>query len=154
MRYITLQEATKFCSYSQEYLSLRARKGKLKAAKVGRNWHTTREWIEEYVAKQIIKQVEPPRNLPMFSADADMWEDGRPEEIKAQNAFLQKLQFATAFAMVIVLIGVSIVQGLEEIRTTALQQKIWTAGFLAGTYGAETGKVFQEYIRWLVMLVI
>ena len=49
--YISLQDATKFCSYSQEYLSLRARQGKLKAVKLGRNWVTTREWIEKYIAK-------------------------------------------------------------------------------------------------------
>ena len=46
--YISLQEATKYCSYSQEYLSLRARQGKLKAVKIGRNWLTKREWVEDY----------------------------------------------------------------------------------------------------------
>ena len=48
MEYITLKEATKFCSYSQDYLKLRARQGKLKAVKIGRNWLTKKEWIEEY----------------------------------------------------------------------------------------------------------
>ena len=36
--YISLEEAMKYCEYSQEYLSLRARQGKLKAIKIGRNW--------------------------------------------------------------------------------------------------------------------
>ena len=49
--YISLQEATKFCNYTQEYLSLRARSGKLKAAKFGRNWVTKKEWVAEYVGK-------------------------------------------------------------------------------------------------------
>ena len=49
--YISLTEATKFCNYSQEYLSLRARAGKLKAVKLGRNWATTEEWIQDYIAK-------------------------------------------------------------------------------------------------------
>jgi hypothetical protein len=49
--YISLQEATKFCDYSQEYLSLRARQGKLKVLKFGRNWVTKKEWIEEYLQK-------------------------------------------------------------------------------------------------------
>ncbi len=49
--YITLQEAVKYCSYSQEYLSLRARQGKLKALKFGRNWITKKEWLEEYLKK-------------------------------------------------------------------------------------------------------
>lgn len=49
--YISLQEASKSCSYTQEYLSLRARQGKLKSAKFGRNWVTTREWLSEYIKK-------------------------------------------------------------------------------------------------------
>ncbi len=50
-KYISLQEATQFCNYSQEYLSLRARQRKLKAIKIGRNWVTTKEWVREYLKK-------------------------------------------------------------------------------------------------------
>jgi Fic family protein len=46
--YISLKEATKYCNYSLEYLSLLARKGKLPAIKFKRNWMTTREAIEDY----------------------------------------------------------------------------------------------------------
>jgi Fic family protein len=46
--YITLKEATKYCDYSLEYLSLLARKGRLPAVKFQRNWMTTREAIENY----------------------------------------------------------------------------------------------------------
>jgi Fic family protein len=46
---ISLNEATKYCDYGQEYLSLLARRGKLYAIKINRNWMTTREAIEEYV---------------------------------------------------------------------------------------------------------
>jgi Fic family protein len=46
--YISLNEATKYCDYSLEYLSLLARKGKLPAVKFKRNWMTTKEAIEEY----------------------------------------------------------------------------------------------------------
>ena len=49
--YISLQEAAKHCGYSQEYLSLRARQGKLKAVKFGRNWVTKEEWFKEYLEK-------------------------------------------------------------------------------------------------------
>ena len=48
-KYISLQEASKFCDHSQEYLSLRARHGKLKSVKLGRNWVTKRIWLEEYL---------------------------------------------------------------------------------------------------------
>jgi len=47
--YISLKEATKYCEYSMEYLSLLARTGKLPAVKIQRNWLTTIEAIEEYV---------------------------------------------------------------------------------------------------------
>jgi hypothetical protein len=49
--YISLLDASKICDYSQEYLSLRARQGKLQATKLGRNWVTTREWLDEYIKK-------------------------------------------------------------------------------------------------------
>src|SRR3989338_9628534 len=51
IHYILLKDAAQFCSYSQEYLSLRARQGKLRATKIGRNWVTTHTWILEYVER-------------------------------------------------------------------------------------------------------
>ncbi|MCL5667079.1 MAG: helix-turn-helix domain-containing protein [Patescibacteria group bacterium] len=41
--------------YSAEYLSLLARKGRLKAVKIGRDWLTNEEAIKEYVQKQVKK---------------------------------------------------------------------------------------------------
>ncbi len=46
---IPLKDAAQYCDYSAEYLSLLARKGKLSAVKLNRNWVTTREAVEEYV---------------------------------------------------------------------------------------------------------
>jgi len=73
--YISLQEAAKHYEYSQEYLSLRARQGKLKAVKFGRNWVTKKEWLKEYLEKveeynnnnknHFQKLVSPPKNLPV-----------------------------------------------------------------------------------------
>jgi len=75
--YISLQEATKYCLYSQEYLSLLARQRKLKSVKIGRNWVTKKEWLISYLKtvngdfknnKRIIKEkkeIEPPNNLPI-----------------------------------------------------------------------------------------
>jgi len=48
---ISLTEATKYCNYSQEYLSKLAKEGRLDAHKMKRNWVTTKKAIEEYVAK-------------------------------------------------------------------------------------------------------
>lgn len=50
-QYISLTEAAKCCDYSQEYLSLRARQGKLEAMKFGRNWVTKKEWLKQYIAR-------------------------------------------------------------------------------------------------------
>lgn len=47
--FITLREVTAYCDYSQEYLSLLARKGRLAAVKIGKDWMTTKEAIEEYI---------------------------------------------------------------------------------------------------------
>ena len=66
-KYISLYEASTLCSYSQDYLSLRARQGKLKAIKIGRNWMTTVEWLTEYTAhnngngdNSLNKNINPP----------------------------------------------------------------------------------------------
>jgi len=47
--FITLKEATKYCDYSREYLSLLSRKGRLASIKIGKDWMTTKEAIEEYL---------------------------------------------------------------------------------------------------------
>jgi len=49
--YITLAEAAKGTPYSQEYLSLLARKGHLDALKIGRNWRTTAGAVAAYRAE-------------------------------------------------------------------------------------------------------
>lgn len=46
--WILLRDAAKEVSYSQEYLSLLARTGRLEAVKRGRTWYTTRRAIEKY----------------------------------------------------------------------------------------------------------
>ena len=50
-RYISLKEAEKITGYSANYLGLRARQGKLRAIKIGRDWFTTQEWLKEYVKR-------------------------------------------------------------------------------------------------------
>lgn len=46
--YITLAQASKICLYSQEYLSLLARKGRLDAIKFGRNWMISKKALKAY----------------------------------------------------------------------------------------------------------
>jgi Fic family protein len=47
--WIPLREAAEGSRYSQEYLSLLARKGRLEAIKRGRVWHTTRRALKAYL---------------------------------------------------------------------------------------------------------
>lgn len=49
---ISLAEAAEGTPYSQEYLSLLARRGKLPAQKAGRNWFTTTDAVSQYVRQQ------------------------------------------------------------------------------------------------------
>lgn len=47
-QWISLAQAIEGTSYSQEYLSLLARQGRIEAIKRGRNWYTTRKAVKEY----------------------------------------------------------------------------------------------------------
>ena len=47
--FMPLSEAAKLTGYTPEYLNLRARQGKFKAKKIGRNWHTKKEWLDEFL---------------------------------------------------------------------------------------------------------
>lgn len=48
-KYAPLREICKGSPYSQEYLSLLARRGKIEAVKFGRNWYSTKEAIKRYM---------------------------------------------------------------------------------------------------------
>jgi len=176
MVYISLQEASTLCPYSQEYLSLRARQKKLKGVKIGRNWATTREWIEEYLVKsEEYKKlngnhrvvVDPPRNLPIYDPEADMWEDDIPEDIERQKAFQRKFQFALATSLVAALFLVSIFQGREQVFRVAervspivissvasLHGAVNEKGFAIGNemksyFAASIGEIAKSYVAWL-----
>ncbi|MCK5450523.1 MAG: Fic family protein [Candidatus Omnitrophica bacterium] len=51
-KYRPIREIYKGTPYSQEYLSLLARRGKLEAVKYGRNWYTSKEAVKEYMKEQ------------------------------------------------------------------------------------------------------
>jgi len=48
---ISLAEAAEITGFAQQHLSLLARRGKLWAVKIGRNWLTTKEAVKEYMAQ-------------------------------------------------------------------------------------------------------
>ncbi|KKQ67540.1 MAG: Fic family protein [Parcubacteria group bacterium GW2011_GWA2_38_27] len=136
-KYISLHKATTYCQYSQEYLSLRARTGKLKAVKLGRNWMTKKEWLDEYVAtveqykeyidecierkenkingaeafKSFTKKIAPPENLPI----GELGFFGKIQEVifnfPSSEFFKNQLGFGFATALVSVLIVAGCVFG-------------------------------------------
>ena len=65
---ISLMEASTLCNYSQEYLSLMARKGKIGAVKKGRNWVISRRVLLAYVEEH--KADVGGNNRGQFSEDA------------------------------------------------------------------------------------
>lgn len=66
---ISISEAAKLSRYSKEYLSLRARTGKLKAARVGRNWITTRQALVTYIKEQKAKAARQANRLGQIESD-------------------------------------------------------------------------------------
>lgn len=49
---LTLKEAAELSPYSADYLNLLARKGKIRASKIGRDWLITKADLFEYLEKQ------------------------------------------------------------------------------------------------------
>ena len=165
-----MQEATKYCHYSQEYLSLRARSGKLKSLKFGRNWVTKKDWLKEYIGQaeeyknglnnrsnnQIHKVkvvVAPPDNLSVETAI---------NPIRLPISFWGlRTGFLAAFVFALLLS--SIVFGKESLEKStenlndganlALRKIIKNSSYLPAAISPEsfqtTFDVFKNYIRWL-----
>ena len=47
---------------TQEHLALLARRGRLKARKVGRDWLTTKAAVEEYLGNAFLRSRDPRKN--------------------------------------------------------------------------------------------
>jgi len=75
-KWLSMQEASKRCSYSQEYLSLLARRGKILSQKIGRNWYTTEEALRDYLQKQNLIFALPKKIIGRLAAQAGL----TPEE--------------------------------------------------------------------------
>ena len=168
--YISLQYAAQLCKYTQEYLSLRARQGKLKAVKRGRNWRTTKEWLDGYIetttefkrkqAKEIIqnatermKQAAPPENLPCEFSQEIIRESSRGDTSLLKD-FWEMLRQTPSFQFA----GTSVATGLLLIGALAYGYGIFPAKIQETNYivqnfseGFETGskKVANESWRTL-----
>lgn len=61
-KYISLREAAWLYGCTQRHMNLMARKEKLRAIKIGRNWFTTLKWLKEYMVS-----LEGKRKMSIFS---------------------------------------------------------------------------------------
>ena len=84
--FISLQEATKYCSYSQPYLRLRARQGKLKAVKFGKSWFIRKEWLAHYLDTRAIRSL---KEINLFSSFASARTEAR--RVKKRTKFSSPL---------------------------------------------------------------
>lgn len=144
LRYISLQEATKYCGYSQEYLSLRARQGKLKSVKFGRNWVTTKKWLEKYL-KEIEKYNNNFKDKKAFSLIENLPTISEPSlEISELNIF-------PSLTLIVILIFILIFCGILFAPSYFL--KTGGDSQLAAVVAQEilkyTFDTFKEYGQWV-----
>ena len=101
-------------NYSQDYISLLCRRGKMKGEKLGRNWFTTKEWMDNYINRtngsgEIIIPVRV-ENAPENAAKTN---DANQE---SADSFLltKKLMLATIIFSVLISMLVFLQQGVAE----------------------------------------
>ncbi|MCK4859194.1 MAG: hypothetical protein KAS87_01405, partial [Candidatus Omnitrophica bacterium] len=88
--YISLFEAAKISGYAQDYLSLLCRQGKLKGEKIGRNWVTTYQWLDEYQQNLISDMVSEKKSI-MPKKDFKQIESIE-RIIEKKNKFLKRIK--------------------------------------------------------------
>jgi hypothetical protein len=59
---INLKEASQICGLSRDHLRRLMENGAIQGKKIGRDWITTKYYIEDYLNKKI-KPGRPPKNL-------------------------------------------------------------------------------------------
>ncbi len=63
---LSLKDAAELTPYSADYLNLLARKGKLRARKIGRDWLITRADLFEYLKRQHVESQSRIRQLSKY----------------------------------------------------------------------------------------
>ena len=63
---LSLKEAAELTPYSADYLNLLARKGKIKARKIGRDWLITKSDLFDYLHKQQVESKSRFRQLSKY----------------------------------------------------------------------------------------
>ena len=145
--YISLQDATEFCDYTQEYLSLRARQGKLKALKFGRNWVTKEDWLKEYLGK--VEEYE--NHMPRLAKRDES------NRVQIKHSFFLKPIFSLGLFFILFVANVALgTEGLSQVFATAdpfvlkiaeNSGLVFKSGKTIFTFGKEgAGIVFSDII--------
>lgn len=84
--YISLAEASRTTGYTPEHLNLMARKKILRAEKLGRNWYTTKLWLDYFLVsnptnrkKEIVKEKKQNEILPGKATVIEPEEIAKPD---------------------------------------------------------------------------
>ncbi|MEA1937354.1 MAG: hypothetical protein U9N04_04570 [Patescibacteria group bacterium] len=122
IKYISLAEAAKLTNYSQDYISLLCRRRKMKGEKLGRNWFTTKEWLDDYINKtngsgEIVVPVRI-ENTPKAKFNSANFQDKINQEPTASFLLTKKLVLATIFFSALVSALVFLQQGVIEKLTS------------------------------------
>ena len=123
--YISLSDAARYSGcYSQEYLSLRARQGKLKATKIGRNWITTKEWLDEYLErvnnykdnKKKNEKSRPSPRLCLRVASAEQGEAGYGPRSRVTDRYLSRTLLAATRPLIAQILKVRDLLPVRKLR--------------------------------------
>src|SRR3989344_5094583 len=142
--FIPLAEAAKETPYSQEYLSLLARRGKLKAKKFGNDWFTTRVAVQEYLSTRkesaTMKKIEIPLPVGLTADDLAVF-----------RAFVSEIRNLTSNSSAIPTaeerpIPVSALQCEPQILASTPSQEILTPPVIAIRQLAEKQSPLQQKI--------
>ena len=94
-----MAEASKLCPYTQEYLSLMARRGLIQAKKIGRNWYTNVDAINEH-----IKQIKPEEMMANIQGN-DSNRLQKQKEIKANRIKYPNFRLALIYTSLVLIVA-------------------------------------------------
>ena len=145
-KYLSMAEAAKICPYEQDYLSLLARRGELRAEKNGRNWYTKVEWLNEYLEKKKPNAI---------IEEKEKHEHGEEEKInKKEKSLFRIIWVWLAITTAIVLVGFFIfgkfssrMNAIEKQSTQFVPEEIMKVPDEQGNfdvYGKGTMKIGKE----------
>ncbi|MFA6383611.1 MAG: hypothetical protein WCX17_04290 [Parcubacteria group bacterium] len=133
---LTLSEAAKIAGFTPEYLNMLARKKKLQAMKIGRNWFTTQNWLNDFfhpelktldlVSEEEIK-TGPDMDVPQEST-SDLASESKKEKAPVanyENKFSQKesakwWQSSRVFSLTVIVILIF----FGTLQTIKIKQKL------------------------------